>query len=103
MYYVYYLVNERKESYVGYTNDLKRRLREHNAGDNKSTRGHQWQLVYYEAYLHKDDAVKRERSLKLRGQSKRHLKERIANSISAGYAELSAREAVNRSPGKRRP
>ena len=103
MYYVYYLVNEAGESYVGYTNDLKRRLGEHNAGENKSTKGHIWRLVYYEAYLCETDAQRRERSLKLRGQSKRHLKERISGSIAQGYAELSAREAVNRSPGKRRP
>ncbi len=91
MYYVYYLINEREDSYVGYSSDLKRRISEHNAGQNKSTRGHQWRLVYYEAYLNKEDAQARERALKMRGQAKRHLKERISRSISNGCAELSAR------------
>ena len=91
MYYVYYLVNEREESYIGYSDNLKRRISEHNAGQNKSTRGHRWRLVYYEAYLNQEDAQVRERALKLRGQAKRHLKERIGRSISDGYAELSAR------------
>ena len=103
MYYVYYLVNENGDSYIGYTNDLKRRLDEHNSGQNKSTKGHRWCLVYYEAYRSKSDAQARERALKMRGQAKRHLKERIGESIEACHAELSAREAVNRSPGKRRP
>ena len=91
MYYVYVLCNPEGKLYVGYSGDLRRRIREHNAGGNRSTRGDKWKLVYYEAYLSKEDAVRREMKLKQRGQAKRFLKERIRESITSGYIELSAR------------
>ncbi len=91
MYYVYVLCNSRGGLYVGYSSDLRRRLREHNSGKERSTRGERWKLVYYEAYLSKEDALGRERKLKHRGQAKRFLKERIRESISSGCIELSAR------------
>jgi len=82
MYYVYVLVNERGEKYVGYTSDLRRRVREHREGKSKSTRGCDWKLVYYEAYLSREDALNRERKLKQRGRSKQLLYERIRNSLN---------------------
>ena len=81
MYYVYVLQSEKEKSYVGYTKDLKKRLKEHNAGRCKSTKGREWKLVYYEAYLSQDDALRREKALKSRGQAKRWLKERIEGSL----------------------
>ena len=81
MYYVYLVRNEKDELYIGYTEDLERRLEAHNAGINTSTKGHTWQYVYYEAYLSEKDAKTREAKLKRHGQSKRHLKERIAGSL----------------------
>ena len=42
-----------------------------------------WKLVYYEAFAHRDDALKREKALKHGGQAKRHLKGRIGGSIEA--------------------
>ena len=81
MYYVYVLKNKDGDIYIGYTSDLKQRLKNHNSGRNVSTRGHKWQLVYYEAYLSKQDAYKREQNLKKHGQAKRWLKERIQNSL----------------------
>ncbi len=63
---------------MGTTPDLKRRLYSHNAGKNLSTKfGVPWRLVYYEAYPTKDDALKREQSLKYYGQGLRQLKARI--------------------------
>ncbi|OHA83829.1 MAG: hypothetical protein A2408_00555 [Candidatus Yonathbacteria bacterium RIFOXYC1_FULL_52_10] len=60
MFYVYVLKNGRDGgTYIGYTNDLKRRLVEH--------AGKQPELVYYEAYKDKMDAQERERKLKQRG------------------------------------
>jgi len=82
MYYVYVIVNEKRERYVGYTNDLRRRISEHQEGKNNSTRGSRWKLVYYEAYLSKSDAIERERKLKQRGRSKQILYNRISNSLS---------------------
>jgi len=82
MYYVYVL-KSRDKFYVGYTSDLRRRVSEHNSKSNRSsTRGREWRLIYYEAYLSEKDARDRERKLKQRGQSKRRLFERISDSIS---------------------
>jgi len=70
------------ELYVGSTNDLKRRLREHNTKKSFSTswRG-PFELVYYEAYKNLQDAREREQALKLRGNSRKHLINRISRSL----------------------
>ena len=81
MYYVYVIrLGERK--YIGYTRDLRRRMGEHNRGENRSTRGRKWELVYYEAYRDESDARERERKLKQRGRSRQILYERIKRSMS---------------------
>ena len=91
MYYVYVIINEGGGIYVGYSADVNRRLKEHNRGSNKSTSGHKWRLVYYEAYGSERDARAREAKLKQRGQGKRHLLSRISHSIEESFSELSAR------------
>ena len=68
-YFVYLIVsnlkNNKKISYVGYTNNLKKRLELHNSGRGaKFTRGKKWKLVYYEKYDSKSDAMKNEYRLK---------------------------------------
>ena len=68
-YFVYLLVanlkNNKKISYVGYTNDIKKRLNLHNSGKGaKFTRGKKWKLVYYEKYDSKSTAMKNEIKLK---------------------------------------
>lgn len=74
MYYVYVIRNiKTSETYIGYTDDLKRRLREHHDKNPE--------LLYYEAYKNKKDAQERERKLKQRGQSVRWLKRRLKNSL----------------------
>lgn len=51
--------------YIGFTEDLEKRLEYHNIGLNKSTRNKgPWKLVYKEKYTNKSDAIKRERFLK---------------------------------------
>ena len=79
-YYVYVLQGlKNKGLYVGYTNDLRKRFKEHNRGLNFSTRPYiPWQLIHYEAYLNRDDARRREKYLKTSQGSrllKRMLKE----------------------------
>ena len=91
MYYVYVICDVDGNLYVGYSSDLKSRIKQHNNGENKSTKGRVWKLVYYEAFLSKKDAVLREKKLKQRGQAKRFLKERIKNSQTLGITELGAR------------
>ena len=77
MYYVYILQNESQDLYFGSTNDLKRRLGEHQQGKSRYTKGKDWELIYYEAYKAESDARTREQKLKLHGQTKAHLKKRI--------------------------
>ncbi len=81
MYYVYVIVNENKKLYIGRTANLKARLKSHNKGENFSTKGHNWKLVYYEAYRSSKDAYRREKELKYHGQAKRWLKNRIFDSL----------------------
>ena len=68
-YFVYLITsclkNNKKISYVGYTNDIKKRLNLHNSGKGaKFTRGKKWKLVYYEKYDSKSTAMKNEIKLK---------------------------------------
>tara|TARA_B100001057_G_scaffold106021_1_gene103653 strand:- start:2995 stop:3246 length:252 start_codon:yes stop_codon:yes gene_type:complete len=68
-YFVYLIVsnlkNNKKISYVGYTNNLKKRLGLHNLGKGaKFTRGKKWKLVYYKKYDSKSLAMKKEYLLK---------------------------------------
>tara|TARA_B100001121_G_scaffold306896_1_gene327306 strand:- start:1595 stop:1846 length:252 start_codon:yes stop_codon:yes gene_type:complete len=68
-YFVYliasHLKNNKKISYVGYTNNLKKRLTLHNSGKGaKFTRGKKWKLVYYERYDSRSMAMKNEYLLK---------------------------------------
>ena len=67
-YYVYLIVTKVKNktiSYVGYTNNLNKRIKLHNANKGaKFTKGKKWKLVYYEEYDSKHEAMKNEYSLK---------------------------------------
>ena len=67
-YYVYLIVTKVKKktiSYVGYTNNLDKRIKLHNANKGaKFTKGNKWRLVYYEEYDSKHEAMKNEYSLK---------------------------------------
>lgn len=75
MYYVYVIQGiKNKRIYVGYTSDLRKRLREHNLGKVFSTKPYKpFSLVYYEAYQNKDDALAREKFLKS-GWGKNYIK-----------------------------
>ena len=76
MQYVYVLYNlKSRDLYYGYTNNLERRFEEHN-------RKQEWKLVYYEAYSSEEDARLREKKLKHYGQTRKHMKNRIKNSLA---------------------
>ena len=83
MHYVYVLRSVRDHGfYIGYSSNLRRRLRQHTEGNSLATsyRG-PWKLIYYEAYLEQADALGREKYLKsgagrhfLRSQLKNYLR-----------------------------
>ena len=51
--------------YIGLTNNVRRRTREHISGKNPSTSSRRpLELVYYEGHLSKQDAARRERYFK---------------------------------------
>ena len=64
--FVYILLSLKdKKFYIGSTNNLERRLEEHNQGKNTSTAKRlPLKLIYYEAHLSKEDAERRERYFK---------------------------------------
>lgn len=67
MFFFVYVLQSIKsaELYVGLSTALKKRLEEHNRGLNFSTKAYRpWQLIHFEAYLNKKDAVRREKYLK---------------------------------------
>ena len=74
MHYVYVLYSESDHGlYIGYSGNLRRRLKEHQAGFSVATsyRG-PWRLIYSEAYVEEADARGREEFLKS-GAGRRHL------------------------------
>ena len=67
IYYVYLLKSRgvKQVTYVGYTNNLKKRISLHNAGKGaKFTRGRKWTLIYKEKYKSKKEAISREYYIK---------------------------------------
>ena len=66
MYFVYVLQSLKdKNFYIGFTNNLYKRLQEHNRGDNISTSKRKpFKLIFYEAHHSKTDALRREKYLK---------------------------------------
>ena len=65
-FYTYVLQSEKdNDCYIGYTNNLKRRLEEHAKGLGRSTKSRlPFKLIYFEACLNELDAKRRERYLK---------------------------------------
>ncbi len=83
MYFVYLIVSKNKKktiSYVGYTNNVEKRLKNHNDSKGaKFTRGRKWKLIYFKNYYSKTKALKEEYKLKknyyLRNKIKRRFNE----------------------------
>lgn len=77
-YYVYVIESEKNGNiYIGRTNDLNKRLKEHNRGVNFSTKPYlSWHIIYCEICLNEDDAMRREQYLKT-NQGSRLLKRRL--------------------------
>ena len=67
-YFVYMIITKHKGkwiSYVGYTNNITKRLDLHNTSKGaKFTKGKFWKIIYFEKYSNKVDAMKNEYKLK---------------------------------------
>ena len=67
-YFVYLIISKNSNnliSYVGYTNNLKKRINNHNTSKGaKFTRGRKWKLAYSKIYKSKSVAMKEEYKLK---------------------------------------
>ena len=66
-FYVYMLISTgfKPVSYIGYTNNLKKRVKLHNSGKGaKFTRGRKWKLIYKEKFKSKSKAISREYYIK---------------------------------------
>ena len=67
-YFVYLIISKNSDnpvSYVGYTNNLKKRITKHNSSKGaKFTRGRKWKLAYSKRYISKSIAMKEEYKLK---------------------------------------
>ena len=77
-YFVYMLKSLGKDSvtYVGYTNDLKKRINLHNNNKGaKFTKGRKWKLIYKEKHSSKKEAISREYYIK----NNRTLRNKIKN------------------------
>ncbi len=79
MYYVYVLesIENPEKHYLGYSSDLKNRVKSHNEGNNQSTKHTTWKIIYYEAYETEALARRREASLKRNPNMRKLLMKRI--------------------------
>ena len=72
--------NNRLISYVGYTNNIKRRLEKHNSSKGaKFTKGKFWKLLYKKKFSTKKEAMKYEYVLKKDKMRRTILKKRFYN------------------------
>jgi len=78
MFYTYVLKSKKDDDlYIGFTNDLKNRFAKHNRGEVRSTASRRpFELIYYEACLGEQDAIKREKYFKT-GFGRRFLNNRL--------------------------
>ena len=69
--------NSKPVTYVGYTNNIKKRITLHNAGRGaKFTRGRKWKLIYKEKIKTKNEAISREYYIKNNRNLRKKLKEK---------------------------
>ena len=97
MHYTYVLWDEKnKKFYIGYTSDLKRRLSEHQDNKNHTTsRMDKPRLIFYEGFVSKEDALRREGYFKT-AKGKKSLRLITRNSID--NKEEYAVRAITASP-----
>jgi putative endonuclease len=70
------LTNKKLITYVGWSHDVVKRIKNHNLGKGaKFTKGRQWFLIYKKSFLNKKNAMKAEYKLK----TNRKLRKNIIN------------------------
>ncbi len=85
IYHVYMLKSLGKHSvtYVGYTNNLKKRITLHNSSKGaKFTKGRKWKLIYKEKYNSKKEAISREYYIKNNKTLRNKIKNESLNIIT---------------------
>lgn len=82
-YFVYVLISLKdKRKYIGSTNDLAKRIQEHNDGKVESTVYRRpLKLIYYEVYVNEKDARRREKYLKGGGRARKNLNLQLTETI----------------------
>ena len=89
LFYTYILTNKNHTVlYIGVTNDLKRRLKQHKQKSNKGFSGkyNVEKLVYFESSRYVENAIKREKQLK---KWNRAWKENLINEMNPDWNDLS--------------
>ena len=82
-FYVYIIgtTNPKPRTYVGWTNNIDKRISAHNASKGaKYTRGSKWKLLYKEIFESKSDAMKREIVLKKYRKLRTQLRKKLVKS-----------------------
>ena len=83
MVHLYVLKLSNGQLYIGFSKDLRKRLKEHTNGKVFTTKKYlPVELVYYEGYASWKDAQEREKMLKRFGSTYVHLKKRLKHSLS---------------------
>ena len=82
-FYVYILYSSSSDKYyVGFTQDLEKRLARHNSGLNRSTKsGLPWELKYSEVFETRGEAMVREKQIKAQ-KSRKYLEALIGGSAT---------------------
>ena len=85
-YYVYILISKYKNklfTYVGYTVNLKKRLKLHNSGKGaKYTRGKKWKIIYSKKFSTKNIAMSNEYKIKENRKFRDLLKKKFNENIN---------------------
>ena len=77
VYLIISLGDKRVISYVGYTNNIRNRLKLHNSSKGaKFTRGRKWKIIYKKSYNSKSEAMKKEYLLKQDKKKRREIKKK---------------------------
>lgn len=88
--FIVYILISRKDNnlYIGYTGNLTRRLKQHNSGKVKSTKGIiPLELLYTEEFDTRNEAHKKELFYKT-PKGKRVLKNKLGDRLMAGHGTL---------------